>query len=516
MASEIAVSQKVTSDPVQVQDSTDVFRNITDISRQIEQRTTQSNEAQRMVDTPPIIIPQNKTLLWDDAPRDTIRPIAIPRDTVRFTSLHKHLFYRNPLDSIYTRKENGTLQLPLYNYNTEAMRGLTFRDTLLYNPLFLPVIFTGEMLPRDLSFYPLEENRDKGLLIPQEKTLASGLRHADFIRHVRRDYYLAYPDRIRYSVLNFEAIPRITTDDNVVRDTFNPFRDLIRTETTFSLDAPGVEGATIGRRYWVYAGEHSFQFAQNYFSTNWHKGGTNNLNFNSFHVIKANYQKDKIKFNNALEWRLSLFNAPDDSVRNYRIGNDLIRYYGDFGIDALLKGWSYSMNMEAKSQFFNNYPTNSSELRSAFLAPLYVNAGVGLKYNLDKKSEKVRHRRLQWNLALAPVSINYTYVGNDAVDVVRYGIPEGRNSLLDIGSTVTSILKFDFTRYITWDSRLTYFTSYEKVISEFENSLNMALSNAFSTRVYLNMRFDDGVPADPDLKYWQINQTLSFGLNYKW
>jgi len=24
------------------------------------------------------------------------------------------------------------------------------------------------------------------------------------------------------------------------------------------------------------------------------------------------------------------------------------------------------------------------------------------------------------------------------------------------------------------------------------------------------------VPPHPDLKYWQINQTLSFGLNYKW
>ncbi len=63
---------------------------------------------------------------------------------------------------------------------------------------------------------------------------------------------------------------------------------------------------------------------------------------------------------------------------------------------------------------------------------------------------------------------------------------------MDIGSTITSIFKYDITRYIAWDSRLTYFTSYEKVVSEFENSLNMALSNALSTRIYLNVRFDDG------------------------
>ena len=228
--------------------------------------------------------------------------------------------------------------------------------------------------------------------------------------------------------------------DDDVRKTFNPFKELIKTETAYSLEAPGVEGATIDRKYWVYSGQHSFQFAQNYFSSNWHKGGTNNLNFNSVQIVRANYERDKIRFDNTLEWRLSVFNAPDDTVRHYRIGNDLIRYYGNFGLNSFLKGWSY-LNTEAKSQLFNNYKPNSTELRSAFLAPLYVNAGVGLKYELEKKSEKVRHRKYKWTLNLAPISINYKYVGNDAVDVKRFGIPEGRRSLLDIGSTITSILK---------------------------------------------------------------------------
>jgi len=74
-----------------------------------------------------------------------------------------------------------------------------------------------------------------------------------------------------------------------------------------------------------------------------------------------------VRFNNTLEWRLSVFNAPDDSLREYRIGNDLIRYYSDFGLDAFLKRWSYSMNLEVKSQLFNAYPTNSNSLLSAFL-----------------------------------------------------------------------------------------------------------------------------------------------------
>lgn len=484
------------ADLSQVNDSLDLFEDITDISRLIQNRTTHGE----------IIV--NDTILPKERVTDYVIPAQVIQPVLPVS--------RNPLDSIYVRNERGILQLPENYYNPDALRGLTFRDTLFYNPLFLPMIFNGRMLPRDISFYNPDKDYEPGKLIDKDKTFEPRLERSDFIQKIRRNYYTDHPDRVKYSILNFESLPQVATDDEIVRETFNPFRELLSSETAYSLEAPGVELTTINRKYWVRSGEHSFQFAQNYFSDNWHKGGTNNLNFNSYHVLRANYKKDKVRFNNTLEWRLSVFNAPDDSLREYRIGNDLIRYYGDFGLDAFAKGWSYSMNMEAKSQLFNSYPTNSNQLRSALLSPLYVNAGVGLGFNLDKKSEKVRGRRVRWDLALAPISLNFKYVSNDSVDVVRFGIPENKKYNLDMGTTVTSILKYDITRYITWDSRLTYFTSYDKVEAEFENSLNMALSNAFSTRIYLNVRFDDGVPPHPDLKYLQYNQTLSFGLNYKW
>jgi len=514
----VAFNARVMPEPVSVLDSTDIFHDITDISKQIKQRAARS-ELNQSPDTSlqvPITIPEQTT----EAPEMPDGLILPSLDSIvsvdSIVPIADLIIKKNPLDSLYSRKENGTLQLPLYSYNTEAMRGLTFRDTLFYSPLFLPMIFTGQMLPRNLTIYPQDDLTGGGMLIPWEKTFRPHLRHADFVRDVRRDYYMTYPDRIRYSVLSFDSIPSAVGGDEMVRETFNPFRELIGAETTYSLDAPGVEGVTIRRRYWVRSGEHSFQFAQNHFSDNWHKGGTNNLNFNSYNVFRANYKKEKVKFNNTLEWRLQVFNAPDDTIRSYRIGNDLIRYYGDFGVDAFLKGWSYSMNLEAKSQLFNGYPVNSNDLRSAFLSPLYTNVGVGLKYNLDKRSEKVRHRRLRWDLSISPISISHRYVWNDSVNVTRYGIPEGEKSLLDFGTTITSNITYDITRYITWRSRLYYFTPYDKVVSEFENTLNMALSNAFSTTIYLHVRFDDSVPADPDFKYWQINQTLSFGLNYKW
>jgi hypothetical protein len=443
---------------------------------------------------------------------------SVAEDTIPVRAMYT---YTNPLDLMFERDNaTGILRLPDNTFGSESMHGLTFRDTLFYNPLFLPIIFDGRLLPRNVSFYPIKNEQKRGVLIPQNRTFASRLTDVDFAQNVRRQFYIENPAQIRYSVF---SLPTIRSANHDELRPFNPFRELIRAESSVELITPVVEGATIGRRYWHRSGEHSLQFSQNYFSENWHRGGVNSTNINSFQTIRTNYRKEKIRFDNTFEWRLALNStSTTDTLRNYTISNDLIRYSGNFGIDAFGKGWSYSMNTEARTQAFNGYPTNSAELRSAFLSPLYVNAGIGLTYKLDKRSVKVRHRRTRLDLALAPASINYTYVNHSDVDVRRFGIEEGQKSNLDLGSTVNFNLIYDMTRFITWTSKLTYFTSYEKVISEFENTLNMSLTNAFSTRIQVNMRYDDGIsPYDKEGNRYrfgllQVNQMLSFGLNYKW
>lgn len=428
------------------------------------------------------------------------------------------IIVRTSLDSIYSRKINGTIEIPeLSERRYDAYStSWNFRDTMLYNPLFLPIVFKGRIeSPDSALIYPDEEKGDKGILISADKTFRPLIEKQIFADKVRRDFFLENPTKVKYSASSLSDA-RHTATDTEVREKFNPFKELLSSETSFSLEKPDVEGVKIGRVYWIKSGEHSLQLTQNYFSPNWHKGGTSNLNINNYHVFRANYQKDKVRFNNMFEWRLSLYNAPEDTLRDYRIGDDLLRYYGDFGLDAYKKSWSYSTNLEAKTQMFSSHLPNKTDIRSAFLAPLYVNAGIGMKYNLDKKSETVRNRRVRLAISISPLSVNYKYVGNDDVDKKRYGIPEGKNSILDKGSTLTSTLIYDLSKYITWNSRFKYFTNYGKVEAEFENTLNMSLSRFFSTRLYLHLRYDDGVPKDTDYGYLQVNEVVSFGLNFKW
>lgn len=437
----------------------------------------------------------------------------LPKDT---SLVHLNLSKsRVSLDSLYDRSEYGTLQLAEYQprYLPEW---LTLRDTMIVDPLFLPVLFTGEIIPSDLDLYPQKkDNKYKGVLISEDDTFAPMLAHYNFMHKTRLDFYRNHPERVEFSFLDFDHEPMIGTDQDVV-DTFNPLKELISTETNFSLEAPLIDGIKIKRKYWTKNGDHSLHFSQNYFSPNWHRGGTDNFNINTNHTLRFNYRKNKVRFNNTIEMRLALITAPDDTLRSYRISDDLLRYNADFGVDAFGKHWSYSTNLDARTQFFNNHPGNSLEVQSAFLAPLYVSGGIGLRYNLDKHSSKVRHRRVQLSFNFDPASISYRFVGNSAVDVRRYGIEEGKKHKLDIGSTITGNMNYNFNKYISLNTRLRYFTSYEKVEAELENTLNMALTNAFSTRIFVHLRYDDGVPPDPKFKYLQVTELLSFGLNYKW
>lgn len=506
----IASNLHLSASEIHKTDTIGKFNEVTDIELRIKQiaEDAQKSDSLTVVLQDSVLIP----VITDSLIRIEDIAIATKKEAPFTPSIIK-----TSLDSLYTRSDNGTIELPKQEFPYELYLGsMNFRDTMLYNPLFVPVVFTGRVEAADsISFLPKEKDKLKGVLIASDKTFEPLLEQQAFADKVRRYYYTEHPTDIELSTSDLSGI-KPTASDKDVSQKFNPFKELLSSETSFSLDKPNVEGVKINRLYWVKTGEHSLQFSQNYFSPNWHRGGTSNLNINSNHIININYQKDKVRFNNRLEWRLSVYNAPDDTLRSYRIGDDMIRYYGDFGLDAFLKYWSYSTNLEAKTQMFKSHQANKDELRSSFLSPLYVNAGIGMKYHLDKRSKSVRNRRVRLDVSISPLSVNYRYVGNDEVDRKRYGIPEGDKSLFDRGSTLTSNFIYDFSKYISWRSRIKYFTNYSKVEAEWENTLDMSLSQLFSTKIYLNLRFDDSVPSHEDYKYLQVNEVISFGLNYKW
>ncbi len=103
--------------------------------------------------------------------------------------------------------------------------------------------------------------------------------------------------------------------------------------------------------------------------------------------MNYNYSKRKVNWTNTLDIKESFYNAQKDTLRNYRIGEDLFRVKSNFGYSAFSK-WFYSFDFEFRTQFFTTFQENTEQKLAAFLAPFTTTLGVGMRYSLNKEFQK--------------------------------------------------------------------------------------------------------------------------------
>ena len=398
---------------------------------------------------------------------------------------------------------------------------MTFRDTVIVNPLFLPIVFKGELLPKDLTFYK-ENFWVKNEQLPLPFTPDTLFKQEELKKEIEDKAYKYvqsnYPDYFRYSMRD---LPQDKVIAKVIKKThYEPELIKIESEADFSdVDAPVKFIPEI--RYWTSHFESAIQFAQNYISPNWHKGGVSTLNLTNRELFTFNYNKDKIKFTNSLEIKNNLYTAPKDTLRDYKVGEDVFRIYSNLGYRAFNK-WYYTLDVDFKTQLFSSYAENQDVKLAGLLSPFSINIGLGMKYDLDKTFASSKHKKVTLSANLAPLSYTYVRTLDKDIDLGRHfqkkkGQEEFPYKQSLFGSTVNATMTFQFSRNIIWYSRLYYMTDYKRIQGEFENRLNMAISRFFSTIISLNLRYDDGIAKNEDFdSYLQINELLSFGFNYKW
>lgn len=400
---------------------------------------------------------------------------------------------------------------------------VTYRDTIIVNPLFMPPLFKkGNVMPTDsIVFYTPQPLAAAKTEHPLYKPVTILERQALKLQIENRAYrYIQYnkPYVFEHTAesLPSETIRFISKTDEVKIEVAKkePAPDEIPAPVKFIPD----------RQYWTSSFESAIKFSENYASKNWHKGGTENAILNIFtkNLFQYNYAKGKVKLDNKLEVNASLYTAPKDTVNAYKVGDDLLRFYSNVGFKAFNK-WHYTFNAEFKTQMFNNYKENDSTFKqAAFLAPYVIKVGLGMEYNYKKKYKR-KDRSLNLQLNISPISFSYMHTVLDTIDFGRHGFVKNettgrfKRSLSQFGSNIRFEMTLKPNRDVTWKSQMNYFTSYDRVIWDCENSLDLAISRFFSTLIYLNLRFDDGVTRlDSNDSYVQFNQLLSFGFSYKW
>ena len=260
--------------------------------------------------------------------------------------------------------------------------------------------------------------------------------------------------------------------------------------------------------FWTFSGDGNLQFLQNYVSGNWYKGGESNYSMVGGLTFRAIYNnKSKLKIDNTLELKLGFQTSKADTLHKFKTNNDLIRYTGKLGLQAT-KGWYYTLQLLAYSQFTRGYKSNDSFVYSDFMSPLNVNVGLGMDYAVNTLNGK-----LKGNVNLSPLSFNFRYVGRKSL-AANYGIKGDHQTMEDFGSQLTTDLTWVLSDIVKWKTRLYAYTTYERTEIEWENTIALQVSKYISANIFIYPRFDDSTTRDEDLGYWQFKEYCSLGFAY--
>lgn len=372
-------------------------------------------------------------------------------------------------------------------------------------PAYLrPAVFGGLQLLDPLPMEPAAH-------IPGGEWIEADRTAFDLIKLTRQHYIVNNPDRVNYIEWLLPEPPKKFTA------TIDPesARIVITEQPELVLPTDLLE-TKVERRHWLKTFNANLQFSQAYVSSNWYQGGNNNLNALAalFYNVKLNPAfHPNLLFESTLQYKLGITNAPEDELRAYSISEDLFQANATLGYKSVKwKNWYYSANFAFKTQFLNNYKTNTEVLKAAFMAPAELNVGLGMTYNFANPKKTVT-----LDASISPLSWNMKACLNTRVDETTVGLKEGHRVRNEYGSSAEVKFFWQICSNIAYRTRLFGFTDYTYVQSDWENTFMFTINKFLTTQVYVHARYDSKTPYNPDSKWHnvQLKEILSFGFTYK-
>lgn len=251
---------------------------------------------------------------------------------------------------------------------------------------------------------------------------------------------------------------------------------------------------------WYTGGTENLQLSQTHLS-NWTKGGENSISIQSDLILKANYTKDKVEWENHIRHKLGIVSSETDAAQ---ISTDQIEFFNKYGIKASQK-WYYSLVSNFKSQLFNAYASNEKEeVVSTFLSPAYITFSLGMDYKPNEN----------FTLLLSPLSIRFTYVNDTVkVDQTRYQVDADKKSSFHKGLAVLNTYKWEISTELQLTSNLDAFIGYETKQEfyqvDWELIFDMRINRYLSTRINTQFRYFTN-----ESNNLQFREYFAVGFNY--
>ncbi len=389
---------------------------------------------------------------------------------------------------------------------------------LPYNPVVGPWVFSGYRSLKEHSFEDLLEGTELNL----DKIKNDSWSNATYIptwlhdaltqSRISGDFMystmIVSPHTIQYTYWDLPVPPRLPEDD-VTLASYIKNLNLPEIEVAEAL-LPEFEQK---KKHWLHKFNTGLQFSQAYVSKNWYQGGNNYLAllYNFYWDVQLNptYHPNQI-FESTVNYKLGVNSVEHSAVgRKYSLSEDNFQYNVKYGFKAF-KRWFYTLTGQFKTQFFNNYKTNTEIRTASFLSPGDLNLGLGMTYSRSNAKNT-----FNISASLAPLSYNLKICIDKQLDPTQYNIKPGHKTHSEIGSSGEVNMTWQASSNISMRTRLFAFTDYNYFQGNVETTWDFAINKFLSTQIYANLRYDSS--SDFNIcrwHHWMLKEILSFGLSY--
>lgn len=237
-------------------------------------------------------------------------------------------------------------------------------------------------------------------------------------------------------------------------------------------------------KIWKFGGNTSINFSQVSLS-NWAAGGKSSASgtflFNAF----ANYQKDKVSWENSLNMGYGLMKEEDSqSVKT----DDKIDFSSKIGLKGKGKIF-YSALFNFRTQMADGfkYPDRDNRI-STFMAPGYFTLALGADYKPNDK----------FSLFVSPITGKMTVVTDDVLsDGGAFGVDPGKKSRGEMGAFLKTQFKTAVVENVSLETKLDLFSNYldtpQNIDIHWDVLLNMKINDYLSANLITNLIYDDDV-----------------------
>ncbi|QFG52044.1 DUF3078 domain-containing protein [Chryseobacterium sp.] len=259
-------------------------------------------------------------------------------------------------------------------------------------------------------------------------------------------------------------------------------------------------------RKWYFYGQNNLVFNQASFS-NWNSGGNNSIGAIGKMNYNLSYKNKKHYLENIMQLGFGWNAAEGQSSRKTE---DFINFMSNYGYD-LGKHYYLSTGFQLITQFapgfnYSEVPDPSFADRiSRFMAPGYVNAGIGFSYNPSENFQVI----------LRPANGKFTFVTDPLLQKAgRYGLErDGQSVRSELGAMMNILYRLKILQDVNLDNQLNFFSNYishpERVDVAYNGVLNIKLNRFISTLVSLELAYDHD-----QIQKLQRKQTLGIGFSY--